>query len=176
MKIIASAIAQAMIIIAIIISVILLFLRLIGFVPMTVLTGSMVPTYDPGDIVYVKPVENVSQLTIGDAVTFQEKSGVRSYVTHRIVGFGFDDAGNMLTVYTQGDANSVVDEPLKPEQIMGTIEFHIPKIGYISSYMKESPINTIIVASCGILYLGLIHGLQYYGNKEGKRQKGGQHA
>ncbi|MBR7539807.1 S26 family signal peptidase, partial [Mycobacterium tuberculosis] len=57
---------------------------------LTVLTGSMEPTYEPGDIVVSVPQE---QYRIGDPVTFQPRSGDPMLITHRIVAVTDTDEG-----------------------------------------------------------------------------------
>src|SRR5699024_1764038 len=56
--------------------------RLLGGEALTVLTGSMQPTYSPGDVVVSVPQE---EYQVGDVVTFQPVSGDPTLVTHRIV-------------------------------------------------------------------------------------------
>src|SRR3546814_9182548 len=50
----------------------------------TILTGSMRPTYNPGSLVVVKPVDP-SELGIGTPITYQLESGQPTVVTHRII-------------------------------------------------------------------------------------------
>jgi signal peptidase len=59
----------------------------LGATPYTVLTGSMRPTYPPGTMVVVRPVD-VERVAPGDVVTYQLASGRPEVVTHRVVAVG----------------------------------------------------------------------------------------
>lgn len=56
--------------------------RVMNGAALTVLTGSMEPTYEPGDIVVSVPQDSYN---IGDPVTFQPRSGDPMLITHRVV-------------------------------------------------------------------------------------------
>jgi len=122
--------------------------RVTGAVPLTVLSGSMRPTLQPGDLVVVRPTP-VEQLSIGDVVTFQPESGVATLVTHRIIDITYDEAGNVLNLETQGDANGSPDNPLIPEQIMGRVWYSVPMIGHLTNGR-----NALLVVSA--VGLGLV--------------------
>jgi len=119
--------------------------RVMGAVPLTVLTGSMVPTHRPGDIVIVQPIP-AEELAIGDVVTFQPVSGDPRLTTHRIVNIEKDN-DTVATVTTRGDANNVDDAPILPEQIQGRVIYAVPKVGYLTQ-----PRNAILAG--GILLGG----------------------
>lgn len=98
---------------------------------LTVLTGSMVPTYDPGDVVVVRGVQDAAdEVQVGDVVTFQPVSDDPTLVTHRVVRKVFGTAGTSFV--TQGDANNVEDAPLVPEQIKAVAVYHVPWVGHVS--------------------------------------------
>ena len=122
--------------------------RATGAVPLTVLTGSMVPTFRPGDLVVVRPTP-VEQLRVGDVVTFQPQPGVATLITHRIIDIGHDAAGAVSTIQTKGDANNVADPTLVPDQIMGRVWYSIPLIGHLANGR-----NILLVASA--VGLGLV--------------------
>ncbi len=105
--------------------------RVTGSVPLTVLTGSMTPTYRPGDVIVVRPTPT-DELAVGDVVTFQPVSGDPTLVTHRIIELRHDAAGAVDTVITQGDANGAPDDPLVPEQIQGRVWYRVPFVGRVT--------------------------------------------
>ena len=103
-----------------------------GSTPMTVLTGSMVPTYPPGTLVIVRPTE-ADDIRIGDAITYQLKSGEPEVVTHRVISIATAANGDQ-TFVTQGDANPQPDEkPVMPVQVRGTVWYSVPFIGWANS-------------------------------------------
>jgi signal peptidase len=106
--------------------------RVTGAVPLTVLSGSMQPTFRPGDLVIVRPTAS-ENLEIGDIVTFQPHSGVATLITHRIIDITADEHGSIENIITQGDANNAPDQPLRPEQIMGRVWYSVPLVGHITN-------------------------------------------
>ncbi|MBM7530694.1 signal peptidase I [Brevibacterium luteolum] len=106
--------------------------RLMGWVPLTVLTGSMEPAIPPGSQVYVKPVEGASEVSVGDVITFMPNPDDDTLVTHRVTGIGVNGAGEK-SFTTQGDANNAPDpEAVLPKQIRGVVVYHLPYVGHIA--------------------------------------------
>lgn len=100
----------------------------------TVLTGSMVPTYPPGTLIVVEPVEP-DELAIGMPVTYQLRPGDPAVVTHRIIA-STRSAKGQRTYITQGDANNVPDsEPVLYEQIRGRVWYSIPYLGHVNNWL-----------------------------------------
>jgi signal peptidase I len=122
--------------------------RLLGAVPLTVLTGSMRPGIEPGDLVVTRPVDP-NRLQIGQIVTFQPVSGDPTLVTHRIVDLTRNLQGETLTIITRGDANGSDDAPLVPGQIMGRVIYRIPRIGYLTNITGQTTqLVTILGIAC----------------------------
>ncbi|MBY3989813.1 signal peptidase I [Rhodococcus fascians] len=108
--------------------------KLGGAMPYTVLTSSMEPTYPPGTLIVVQQAD-VENLGVGEAITYQIRSGEPSVVTHRIIGTTFDKEGEQRYI-TQGDNNSDPDvEPVRPIQIRGTVWYSIPYLGYVNNWI-----------------------------------------
>lgn len=112
--------------------------RVIGAVPLTVLSGSMEPAFSPGDLIVSQPVD-ADTVQTGDIITFQPISGDPTLVTHRVIGFAFGEDG-ARNVITQGDANDVPDAAIEPDQVMGTMLYSVPYIGYVSSWVDRTHI------------------------------------
>jgi signal peptidase I len=72
----------------------------------TVLSGSMRPTFSPGDMIVVSP-EPMSSLRVGDVITFMTPTAGHPVETHRVVSI----AGPLdePIVQTRGDANNTID-------------------------------------------------------------------
>lgn len=123
-----------------------------GSIPLTVLSGSMSPTYDPGSVVIVRPVD-VDDLQIGDVITFQEQSGDPTVVTHRIVGVGFAGDGSR-TFTTQGDANGAADpEPVTAPQVRGEVWYSVPFVGYAVNAIDADMRTSLVKVLAGALLL-----------------------
>jgi signal peptidase len=129
--------------------------RLVGGAALTVLTGSMEPTYSPGDMVVVRGVDDPGrEVRIGDAVTFQPVSGDPTLITHRVVGKRFTSTG--MTFVTRGDANGADDDPIKPEQIMGTVMYAVPYVGHLAAWVGSYRTPLITGAAVALILYGAV--------------------
>lgn len=99
----------------------------------TVLTGSMQPGMPPGSLVVTRQAD-AGELRIGDAITYQIRSGEPAVITHRIIARTSGSQG--VTFTTQGDASPVPDaEQVRPEQIRGVVWYSIPFAGYVNGWL-----------------------------------------
>ena len=104
-----------------------------------VLTGSMSPTIDAGDIVFLNPSKaNIPQKN--DIVTYTGRrfdgTAVGSF-THRIIG---GDAQNGFILKGDGNTNPDVQQ-VKPVDIVGKVVFVIP---YIGQFFTPAKLFTLI--------------------------------
>lgn len=118
--------------------------RLMGGDSLTVLTGSMEPTFSPGDVVVVKGVKSeqvCSDVSVGQIVTFFPEPNDPTLITHRVVGktIGTFDDGTSCRLLTQGDANSAIDAPVSPAQVRGVFMYGIPKLGWARQWVAQQP-------------------------------------
>ncbi|MCL1801837.1 MAG: signal peptidase I [Promicromonosporaceae bacterium] len=112
---------------------------------LTVLTGSMKPAINPGDVVAVRGIkahEVCDTLNPGDIVTFMPYEDNDMLVTHRVVSVDRDPTGGPGTagedrkyeyclVTTQGDSNNVADTPVPARAIKAVHMYTVPKVGYV---------------------------------------------
>lgn len=101
-----------------------------------VLSSSMAPTYQAGDVVFVNDVRP-SAIESGDVITFEPPSGHENEealrVTHRVVDVV--DRNGSTYFRTKGDANEEPDQTLVPaENVVGVVWFAIPWLGYVISF------------------------------------------
>ena len=81
--------------------------HVLGYRTMTMLTGSMAPEINPGDVTIVTPLA-VSEVTEGMVITYHRPIEDHSLVTHRVISV--ETAGDgTVTVQTKGDANPAAD-------------------------------------------------------------------
>lgn len=120
---------------------------------LTVLSGSMTPTFDPGDSIVVRPVP-LDQLRKGDVITYNIPVGDGHVVTHRIVSIARKGGGNPVVV-TKGDANQAVDD--WEAQLQGSeawvLETRIPKAGYAIRALRDTWLQRISIGALGIFAL-----------------------
>lgn len=105
-------------------------------------SGSMEPTYQIGDLLFVK---KQSTYSVGDVVVYQS-GGI--LVVHRIIAI----SGS--TVTTQGDANNTPDEPFDRSLIQGGVTGCIPRVGRTIDFIK-TPLGILLLTGCAVLLLGL---------------------
>ena len=103
---------------------------------LTVLSGSMRPSIQPGDIVVSSSIQPES-IRIDDVITFrlQDQSQKRS-VTHRVVGITTENG--TLYFQTKGDANEERDiQPVPAENVVGKVVLTIPLLGYLVNFAQS---------------------------------------
>lgn len=79
---------------------------MLGYRTMTVLTGSMSPDLDPGDVIVVTPLP-VSRVQAGTVISHHIPIGDHRQVTRRVPAVETSPQGD-VTVQTQGDADGVI--------------------------------------------------------------------
>jgi signal peptidase len=131
---------------------------------LTVLSGSMKPTFNPGDLIIEKKADP-TKLKTGDVITYMY--GGAFLTTHRIVEVNKDDKGN-LTFKTKGDNNNTADDQVIPSNmIVGKYTFRIPLIGTVIQKLKGLP----GVIAIWVVFL-LVAGTEIYKNvRESKKKK-----
>jgi signal peptidase I len=122
----------------------------------TVLSGSMQPTFRAGDVIVVTP-QPASQLRVGEAITFQIPVGDRQVETHRVVRIL--EHGREPVVQTKGDANQSTD-PWTAKLHGGTLwryRFRIPLLGFPLLALRAPMMHRLLVYILpGLLALYLI--------------------
>lgn len=113
-----------------------------GFTPMVVLTESMEPNINSGDLV-ITTKEEPKNIKVGDIITFFDPAGDgTSTTTHRVVEIKTEDG--ILMFYTKGDANNANDRlPVEQDAIIGKYHSKIPYVGNITMFLSTS--NGLIV-------------------------------
>ena len=155
--------------ILLILAVLLAGVRLVGLRPLTVLSGSMEPTYHVGSLIYVKSVD-YRDLKAGDVITFMLDED--TLATHRIVEVVPDEEDPATLRYrTKGDANEAEDGSLVHyKNVVGTPVFTIPKLGYVASYIQNPP-GTYVALSAGAVLLLLMFIPDLFAPEEPKKSQ-----
>jgi signal peptidase len=127
-------------------SIFLLHLRL-----QPVLSGSMRPGIQPGDLAVMRPV-STRELQTGDVIAFYPPHA-RTHVMHRLVSIDRDVDGTWVT--TQGDANDAPD-PWGRIRLGGDTADRlvavVPKVGFLPVWARSARGPVLIGAG---LLLGL---------------------
>jgi signal peptidase len=109
---------------------------LAGYFPLVVMTDSMDPEIESGDLVIYHTID-AEEVEVGDVISFYDPAGDgTSIVTHRVIDIVTDDGG--LYFQTQGDANNTPDESLVPaENLTGAMRTIFPGAGHIALFMQS---------------------------------------
>lgn len=151
-KKICSVLSTVLVIVAVLLAVALVGVRVVGYTPYTILSGSMEPTYHVGSLIYVKKVDT-STLEAGDPITFALSED--TIATHRIVEVVPDEEdASVIRFRTKGDANETVDGTLVHyKNVLGKPVFTIPYLGYVADYIQHPPGMYTAIAAGVILLL-----------------------
>ena len=125
----------------------------VGGMPLSVLTGSMRPTYPPGTLVVIKPAAP-EEIGVGDVITFQIESGKPAVATHRVIARSTDSGTGEVRFTTQGDANNTPDpEQVQTAQIRGKVWYAIPYLGWANQAIDGGTRSWAVPALAGALFL-----------------------
>lgn len=148
-----------------VLAALLVGVRLFGYTPFVVLSGSMEPAYPTGSLIYVKKAapETVQP---GDPITFHLSGGL--VATHRAVEIDRTEK----TFTTKGDANKVADgNPVAYASLIGIPVFCVPKLGYVSAFLSQPPGMYLGWAAIGaVLLLMLLPDILSPSEKSGKKK------
>lgn len=137
---------------------------LFGFRIYRVISGSMQPVLQIGDVIIVKKSNNYSER---DIITY---SNGLTTITHRIIAINNDE------VITKGDANEVDDKPINKEQIVGKFFFRISNFSLFSIILSKNVIYLIMIFLLVLIFLlvigdRIIKNLRYQSNNVKKLKK-----
>ena len=113
----------------------------------TVVTGSMEPKYNIGDVLIAKE-KAPSEIKVGDAISYLASKGEvkNNVVTHQVVSISKDENGKYL-FHSKGIANLIEDPVVHEDQLYGVVVY---KTKLLSSVRK------IISTDTGMLVLIII--------------------
>lgn len=119
----------------------------------TVLSGSMVPAFAPGDLLVTRPIPD-SSLRIGQ-VALLVPAGETTPRAHRVIALS---GTNPIVVTTQGDANSGPDAELfaltSPE--VRVVQAAIPGAGLALQVTQNAQFRATLIALIGLVITGSI--------------------
>lgn len=156
---------------AVILAVLLVGVRLLGFQVYTVLSSSMEPTYRTGSLLYVKEVDP-STIEVGMPITFMLNS--ETVATHRVIEVLTDENDPTLHCFrTKGDHNEVADGGQVQEgHVLGVPQFSIPYLGYVAHFIQTPPGKYIVLAAgAAILLLAFLPDLVGAGKEKDAQRK-----
>jgi len=105
---------------------------LLGFKPSIVASGSMTPSINVGDIAVTVPT-NPQSIKLGDIIEYLRNN---EFITHRVVAI--ENINGATFFITKGDANNAPDPPVPQSAVTGKVLYIIPKLGWVSIYLKTA--------------------------------------
>ena len=123
-----------------------------GIFPMIILTDSMYPEFESGDLIICNTAEP-QDIKTGDVICFYDPEGNgTATVTHRVQEVVTDDEGNLAWI-TKGDANNTEDLPTVPaKNLIGVYKNRLKGLGNVAMFMQTTQ-GLIICVICPIILL-----------------------
>ena len=155
-----------------VIGVVLIFSStgLLGFQLSVIASGSMRPTLDVGDIAVIVQI-HPEKIRVGDIIQYW-RQGDPAPIIHRVIEIY--KVGGVTYITTKGDANTAPDKPVMVTGTVGKLVFTIPKLGWITIYLKNfiaqawaSIIGNIqaLYVILGIILISSAYGIHRYRNQ-----------
>ncbi|GAB2470675.1 hypothetical protein GCM10007967_26380 [Xylanimonas ulmi] len=137
---------------------------------LTILSGSMRPAIDPGDVVAVRGIKPHQvcdgTVAVGDVVTFMPHTDDAALVTHRVVAIHTDPVApdgyadrtyESCAFTTRGDANTVDDATLPARAMKGVVMYRVPKVGYaINAIQTHGHLRQVAIGVSAALGLAAV--------------------
>ena len=124
-----------------------------GMFPLIVLTDSMYPEIESGDLIICHTVE-AEDVQVKDVISFFDPAGNgTSIVTHRVIAIVEENGETLFR--TRGDNNNTEDKLLvSSEDLVGTYKTRIPGAGHIAMFMQSTTGLIVCVVLPIILLIG----------------------
>lgn len=126
--------------------------RLVGGQSYSVLSNSMAPTVETGDLVIVTP-RRVGEIEVGEIVAFADPDRSGRTLQHRVQRVRRQ--GSAIEVVTMGDANTGYERWRAPaEATVGRVAVVISKAGYVFGPISRPIIRQLVAATAWLALLG----------------------
>lgn len=124
-----------------------------GVLPLIVLTDSMDPEIESGDLIICHTVD-AKDVKVNDIISFFDPAGNgTSIVTHRVVEIVEKDGE--LFFRTRGDNNNTEDKELVPaENLVGIYKMRIAGLGHVAMFMQSTAGLIVCVVLPIVLLVG----------------------
>ncbi len=116
--------------------------KFFGMTQIVIISGSMEPAIKVGDMLVIREQKDYR---VNDIVSYRSDS---SLITHRVISV---DGNSLLT---KGDGNNVEDPPIILSQVEGKMLVRIPKLGYVTLFLKTQ-IGIMITVLAGFILISV---------------------
>lgn len=123
-----------------------------GYSPVIVLSGSMYPEFDAGDLILLKSVD-AEDVEKDDVICYFSDGNKETAITHRVMDVQQAEDGSPVFV-TKGDANDSEDiTAVTADMVQGIYTgVYLPKLGDVAVFL-QTPMGMVL---CIVCPLGLI--------------------
>jgi signal peptidase I len=159
-----------------------------------VVSGSMIPNLNIGDLLVIDHNYNYNNLKVGDIIVFNtpgvNNKGQHLTIVHRVAeiitvpsierGGSNNDQNNdnhnsiIKIIRTKGDANPgsirLLDYPIRQQNYIGKVVHVIPKVGLVTMVIRP-PLNYIIIGAIVIVIAYYIRRQMMQQQQEGQQQR-----
>lgn len=128
----------------------LLAAHLLGLQLLAVQTGSMCPSFCPGDGLVVRQA-TAAEMQPGNVVSYRSSHSPRELITHRLI------AHSNGRLQTQGDALTQPDPPIRASLLVGRIVAVLPGLGRLLDCLRSWPglVAGVYLPALGLVYAEL---------------------
>ena len=128
--------------------------HLLPYRTMTMLTASMSPVIDPGDVTIVTPLP-VTDVTAGMIIAYHVPIDDHHLVSHRVLAVTHGPDGS-VTVQTKGDANDAVDpwQATLQGDTAWQVRTVIPELGHLLHALRTPVVSQALVYGAPTLLAG----------------------
>jgi signal peptidase len=134
------ALAWSIALTSLVLAVILVGARVLGYQMMTVQTGSMSPTFNIGDVIISRPIQT-RRLKPGMVISYHA-FGARDYVlSHRLVEVNAH-TGQLVTA---GDRLQTPDAPILPGRVIGQTVAGVPHAGRPITWLRQPWLLDLVI-------------------------------
>jgi len=130
---------------------------------LVVVSGSMVPTLERGDLIVVRGVDP-GEIAVGTIIVFHSPRDYETLIVHRV--YGLEQKGDQIYFRTKGDYNPRPDDwTIAADYVVGVFIARIPYVGVVVMRLREPFGMSVIV----ILILVLV--IYMFIEARGKQRK-----
>ena len=125
-----------------------------GYLPLIVLTDSMYPVIESGDLI-IRHTQEPEDIAVGDVIAFFDPAGNgSSIVSHRVLEVTEEDG--QIAWKTKGDNNNTEDKlPVPADKLVARYEgTRIPGFGNVALFMQTTPGLIVCVVLPMLLLIG----------------------
>jgi signal peptidase len=127
-------------------------LTVLGYKPVAVYSGSMVPTIPVGGLALDRAIPS-HDVRVGDVITFSDPYVKGRLVTHRVIRVLQTPKGPAYR--TKGDANPGRDPwTIRLAGQVGRVSFSVPFAGYVLYYAHTREVRGLLICFAAVALLG----------------------